>query len=291
MVFLADGRLVSACYGAALRVWDLRTGGSQTCFGVRHRGGCIVSPAGTLAFFRTVRRVELRDLAGNPREIACDCAPYPTWLGLSPSGRLLLLGGNPNLVVDLSTPGAEPRPWLAGRPVYQAAFSAEGQTLFALDFERHLWRLDHAGGPPVELPWDPRMVWGQEEDEYYDGPYILLTCSPDGRHLAVAVTLPTGESALRVCHPAMGEWWGLPLGWLHAGVTSLGFAPDNRTVGAVLADGQLLFWDAVRRREGPCLLWQVPLSRALAFAPDGHTLAVSAHDGSIRLLPWRRLLE
>jgi hypothetical protein len=81
----------------------------------------------------------------------------------------------------------------------------------------------------------------------------------------------------------------------HAGLAAL--APGGRFLAWVAQDFQhspaaLTFWDVAARREHFTLEWDPEdLVRDLAFAPDGQTLATAHASGTVKLWPWRALIE
>jgi WD40 repeat protein len=68
------------------------------------------------------------------------------------------------------------------------------------------------------------------------------------------------------------------------------FSPDSWWV-AGLSDSSIVL-EPLQEHDTECRLDYAPRQApsALAFSPDGHTLAVAAANGTIRLWPWRRLL-
>ena len=58
-----------------------------------------------------------------------------------------------------------------------------------------------------------------------------------------------------------------------AGISSLSFAPDGRTLASGSNDATIRLWDVVALREKSRLTGHAGLVNSVAFSPDGKTLA------------------
>jgi WD40 repeat protein len=234
-------------------------------------------------------------------------------LVLSPDGRTLVVGSASTIKLwDVTDPDrAQPLVTLpTDRTLARTttvAFSPDGHTLAVgsgvlEDSARvSLWSVT-AGESPRKLGDLPPAV----DDEQIDA----MAFSPDSHTLAVASSREErdgGVSLWDVTTPHLPRQIGRPLDW-RAGerVTALTFSPDGRTLvaGASAApgeiDGSARMWDvtdlAGPRRLGTHLTGNAGEVTSVAFAPDGHTLAVGssgrrATDDVVRLWDVSRLLE
>ena len=78
--------------------------------------------------------------------------------------------------------------------------------------------------------------------------------------------------------------------WVLGSMTYVFFTPDSRTLIICRGDA-FTFWDVETCREVGTFTWPGRQLSALAFAPDGRTLAVGYCDGTVQLWPWRALLD
>jgi sugar lactone lactonase YvrE len=179
------------------------------------------------------------------------------------------------------------------------AFSPDGKTLVAAEGATH-------EVCAVSL-WDVgRRTLVRELDEGVNFvPFTAVAFAPDGKTLALG-----GGVGRRVRAPAIHLWdaaGGDELrhfedpAWSAAAARQptatrmfggLAFSPDGRSL-AVAASSRLMLWEVATGKER-CLLGLLPAvyhareglgdpASALAFAPDGRTLAVACADGAVRV--------
>ena len=130
------------------------------------------------------------------------------------------------------------------------------------------------------------------------GPPLAL--SPDGRTLAVPDRPSTGDKG-QVLLASRINLWDTASGKLKrtltdaAGATALAFSPDGKTLAATFSPGasfrtrpHVHFWDvdSGRRKKGLPLPASLELAQALAWTPDGHTLAVLGYFARPPFWPW-----
>ena len=245
-------------------------------------------------------RVILWDLTdpGGPRRLGEPLTGHTrgvSAVAFAPDGRTLATVGDNSTVIlwDVTDPGGPAR--LGERftghtegDVY-AAFAPDGRTLAMVGWTGKviLWDLTDPGAPARlgELRAD------------HPGLVSAMAFAPDGRTLATASgeTLPAASEEGTVIlwdltDPGAPARRGEPLTVDSGGVTAVAFAPDGRTLATVSGstaplaseEGTVILWDlsdpgAPARRGEPLTVDPRGLS-AVAFAPDGRTLATASMD-------------
>jgi WD40 repeat protein len=116
-----------------------------------------------------------------------------------------------------------------------------------------------------------------------------LAFSPDGRELAARGDSPAGDHLLT---------WDVQAGRPAAvdvvpphRPRAVAFTSDGRYIVSGGLDRALSFWDRKTGKLAARLDWHVGAVLCLAFSPDGAVLATGSADGTVKLWPWRRLLE
>jgi WD40 repeat protein len=281
--FAGDGTVRSAGADGTVRVWDATTGRTLRQFsmaGPSWTGRVVAMSAGGRAVvtgnsqspaFAPARIWDTttgrESHAVGPRGVSV------TRAALTADGRLLATSYPRNHLLPFGPEPDDVRLWdvASGRFVRQLDGPQSGALAFAPD-----GRFLAAGGGKGVRTWDTatgRPVWAMEEEA------VGLTFAPDGRALACvgrnAVTvyeLASGQVRLRIATPPAGF-----SGDLGAPVA---FAPDGRRL-AGLCGGIPSVWDA---ETGACLQTlngHRGMVEALAFAPDGRTLATASHDTTV----------
>jgi WD40 repeat protein/tRNA A-37 threonylcarbamoyl transferase component Bud32 len=261
LAFSPDGKyLASAGPDQSVRVWELETGKALAT--LAGHSGAVVSLAFSPDSKRlaagssdtTVKLWGLTDSATEP-ETRKGHLGSVTALAFHPDGRLLATAGFDNAVKlwDVSR-GLERLP-LQAQHLARVAFSPDGKTLATCGYDRD-----------VKL-WD--MATGKERATL-KGHTANLRClafSPDGQILASG-----GEdNTIKLWNVADGKELATLEG--HKGpVNAVAFSPNSLTLATFGADSTLKLWDVAARRQ--LHAWPMTALAALAFAPDGKTLAL-----------------
>jgi RNA polymerase sigma factor (sigma-70 family) len=250
--FTRDGKQVVSAGGHTLRVWEAATGKQVRLLEAINIMGLAVSPAGEVMASAQNNNVQVWNLATRKPKFSRHTPGFA--VAISPDGRVLATGGRTSAKAD---------------PVV-------------------LWDL-HSGERLRSLSAKMYQVF-------------RLAFSPDGKTLAAVSCgnpsfAPPGSS-----RPEIVRLWEVGTGQLHelaghtGGATSLAFSPDGKVLATGGHDGTMILWDSATRKQ----LRKIQLLEdvyfhprgngfdsggilALAFAPQGKTIASANHDGTVRL--------
>jgi WD40 repeat protein len=270
LVFSPDGQLVASALGRTIRVWDV--GGERLLVTVRSPRGQVLAlsfsaDAQTLSVLTARGTVLVFDVQTGVEQQRYQ---LPCWFvrsaGFSPDGRLIAyVRGFEVLLYEVG--GEQPRARAHSLPLADCAlrgpvrFSANGE-IVAMCSEKGLkvWHLS-----PPEPPEDqPRS--GLHCAAFAlssEGGTVALSGSRDG-----AITVWDMQEERQIClltSPGPAQ-------------DSLVMSPDSRTL-AGIRRYRLRLWDLADAR-----MFELPsqrLLRAVAFSPDGRTLAVADSGGGV----------
>jgi hypothetical protein len=253
-----------------------------------------------------VRRLEQRSIGEEERR---RYSPFDVSLGaaFSPDGRLLVTSAaNQGLVWwDVRTGRLLERTGNLGhQQALAAAFTPDGKRLVATSWG------GYQDAHPVTL-WDAatRQRLRSLDEDVNDTPFSAAAIAPDGKTIAFAASSSQRKQASGIVFwdPASGDEIGkldglIPLaagrGFGVNHCQALTYSPDGRTLAALLEGRVLLIELATGKKRGEMAFTAPPPrpqmnqpqqqhSGALAFSPDGRTLAVGCPDGAIRRFDLR----
>jgi WD40 repeat protein len=229
---------------------------------------------------RTVRLWDITDQS--QRAVLEDCTDAVYSLAFSSDGALLAAGGLDEAVHVWEAAGGEERFSLPGHwpgTTTALAFSHDGNTLAAgvghrlegsqrgevklWEVKSGTWQADLLGNIERTEGWPQGAVWS-------------LAYSPDGQLLAIG----TGAQNI-ILWDLFGERVEAFL-QQGAGVRSLAFAPDGRSLTAT-SGYKAKVWDLATRTERHELHGHRGVIWSVAYSPDGRTLATGSSDQTTRL--------
>jgi RNA polymerase sigma factor (sigma-70 family) len=257
IAFTADGKQLVSASNHVIRVWDAATGKEVRQLKAINIMGLAVSPLGKVMASAQNNNIQVWDLVTGEPKFSRHTPGFA--VAISPDGRVLATGGRTGMDSD--------------DPVV-------------------LWDL-RTGNKLRSLSGSMYQVFG-------------LAFSPNGKSLAAVSCGDSGfsppKSAHKSARPQIIRLWDVETGKLqeldgHAGgATSLAFSPDGKVLATGGHDGALIWWNSATRKQlrKIKLVEDVYYHRkgnridsggihALAFAPNGKTIASANHDGTVRL--------
>ena len=294
-----DGGLLIARALGELKAWDARTWREVAApKEVGDAGPLAVAPDGRALFTgngytsRAVGLLRAYDLpAGTLRWEAVGYARRVIAVAFAPDGRTIAAGVSEYVReqdwfsesghVELRDARTGAVRQTLARPARSLAFAPDGKAL-AVGF-----------GNAVEL-WDPAT--GETRPILKGGDLVgAVAFAPDGRALAAGFggsTLRPGEVIVRGLAAGGAAWTG-SVG--NSSVTAVDFSPDGRTVATGSVEhrharggpSEVRLWDAATGRLLRTIEGDSDGARALAFAPDGRSLAAAFWTGGVILWDLR----
>jgi WD40 repeat protein len=241
----ADGKLlVAATQGRRLQTWDALTGKPAAAY----RGGVV----------------------------------HFSWIGFSPDGKYLVGGGeSPDEPLAAVWRVGKPQPQnkLKGNPVPVefASISPDSKTLAT-------------SGRNSILLWDLATGEKRSQTDNTDAAVTRIQFSPDGALLASAGD-DKNDGVVTLWDAATGKVVGTLAG--HGrDVRALAFTHDGKTLATGGGDGSVRLWDVASRKQTslvqesravPVVEGQAAALLAVAYAPDGSSVATADEDGQVNV--------
>jgi tricorn protease-like protein len=194
-----------------------------------------------------------------------------TSLAYSPDGKLLASGSDDDTVKlwDATTGREHATLEGHGNSVLSVSFSPDSKTLASGSQDKSIKLWDVTTGKVRTTLKDPKGEW-----------VTSVAFSPDGKTLASANWKP-GEATITLWDVATEKVRATLRG--HKGSITLAWGPDSKILASGCRDRFLKLWNVEPGREQPAFETTTTMVYALAFAPDGKTLAWGG-DSGVKLL-------
>lgn len=252
--------------------------------------GMAFSPAGrTIATASSDGTVTLWERSSR-NGIAVEHAGAMNAVAFSPDGKILATGGE-DAVLKLWDTGShrEVAALKHDGPVTLLAFAGDGATLAAVDGK---------GGITLWNVGERRvMVTVRDRGEvdalrFASDGQTLATVShdPDPEHRTMTATLWETRSLKEVARFECGDCMDDFQFALRGAISLIAFSPDGATA-AIGGDQNVRLWSVAQRREIATLGGHDRRVNAVAFAPDGKTIASGSNDKTVRLWDAASLQE
>ncbi len=179
----------------------------------------------------------------------------------SPDGRTIASGhieGAPLVLWDGITGAFKKALHPTDRQMRNIAYSPDGTILACATADGRVVLWDVA----ASLPIDTFVVFEGHSSNY-------VAYSPDSKTIAVGAT-----KKVSIWDAATGKRRHSLSGHTGFGITSIAYSPDSRTVASGGDDGTVRFWDAATGALKHTITGHTNEVNAVAFSPDGDTLAV-----------------
>jgi len=269
---------------------------------------------GTVALWDAASGKLIRRMTSHPTQVDDLIVPGVFSLAFSPDGKLLVSGGGDDRPKVWDVRSGQVRRVL-GKTIHSiraAAWSPDGRFVASVGqdegVQEVVWLFDAGrGGPPTELrgpeqgieslrfsPSSKTLVAGDQQGGlvFYDLTrgreprrvawnkdwIYALAFSPDGKTLAC-----TGgeDGSIRLVDPATGRQSGTIEG--DGTVFGLSFSPDGKLLASAVRLGECRLIDVATRRVVARLSEPAEHQWAVAFSPDGKTVALGGGGNTVRL--------